>query len=82
MPLPRESAICQPRTPIEKFARYWLAGDDMRAGRSKNFQTRGIRRELATAIEALYEGAKSRGDVEDIELEHMDTAYRTPFPHK
>ena len=70
------------KEPYRKYARYWLAGDDMRAGRSKNFQTRGIRRELATAIEALYAGAASRGDVEDIELEHMDTAYRTPFLNK
>ena len=67
------------KEPYRKYARYWLAGDDLRAGRSKNFQTRGIRGGLAAEIEALYAGAASRADVEDIELEHMDNTYRTPF---
>ena len=70
------------KEPYRKYARYWLAGDDLRAGRSKNFQTRDIRGGLAAEIEALYAGAASRGDVEDIELEHMDTTYRTPFLKK
>ena len=67
------------KEPYRKYARYWLAGDDLRAGRSKNFQTRDIRGGLAAEIEALYAGAASRDDVEDIELEHMNTKYRTPY---
>ena len=67
------------KEPYRKFARYWLAGDDLRAGRSKNFKTRNIRTELASQIEALYAAAASREDVEDIELEHMDVSYQTPY---
>ena len=62
-----------------KYAHYWLAGDDLRAGRSKNFATKTVRKGLAEQIEALYAAAASREDVEDIELEHMNTAYNTPF---
>ena len=64
--------------PFRKNARYWLAGDELRAGRSKNFTDPATRRGLADAIELLYSRAASRADVKDIELEHMDTAYRTP----
>lgn len=67
------------KEPYRRYARYWLAGDDLRAGRSKNFQTRGVRTALAGQIEALYAASASRKDVEDIELEHMDVTYRTPF---
>ena len=67
------------KEPYRKHARYWLAGDDLRSGRSKNFQTRAIRAGLSDQIEALYAAAASRQDVEDIELEHMDATYRTPF---
>ena len=67
------------KEPYRKYARYWLAGDDLRAGRSKNFQTRGLRTELAGQIETLYAAAASREDVEDIELEHMDGSYKTPY---
>ena len=62
-----------------KHAQYWLVGDDLRAGRSKNFATKTARKGLALQIEMLYAAAASRADVEDIELEHMDTTYRTPF---
>ncbi|MDE0372436.1 MAG: hypothetical protein OXI73_07830 [Rhodospirillales bacterium] len=64
--------------PFRQDARYWLAGDELRAGRSKNFTDPATRRGLADAIELLYSRAASRADVEDIELEHMDTEYRTP----
>ncbi len=67
------------REPFRKHARYWLAGDELRAGRSKNFTNPDTRRGLADAIEALYARAASREDVEDVELEHMDITYRTPF---
>ena len=67
------------REPFRKYARYWLAGDDLRAGRSKNFQTRSVRKGLVDQIEALYAAAASREDVEDIELEHLNVTYRTPF---
>ena len=65
--------------PFRKHARYWLAGDELRAGRSKTFGDATSRRGLAAAIQSLYARAASREDVEDIELEHMNTAYRTPF---
>ena len=64
-----------------KHARYWLAGDELRAGRSKTFANRETRRDLAAKIELLYRAAADREDVEDIELEHMNTAYRTPHLH-
>ena len=67
------------KEPYRKYARYWLAGDDMRAGRSRHFATKTVRKGLAEQIEVLYAAAASREDVEDIELEHMNTAYRTPF---
>ena len=53
------------------YARYWLAGDDLRAGRTKNFATKTVRKGLAEQIETLYAAAASRQDVEDIELEHF-----------
>ena len=68
--------------PFRQNGRYWLAGDELRAGRSKNFTNPDTRRGLAVAIEELYARAASRDDVEDVELEHMDTAYRTPMLRK
>ena len=65
--------------PFRQNGRYWLAGDELRAGRSKNFTNPDTRRGLAVAIEELYARAASRDDVEDVELEHMDTGYRTPM---
>ena len=67
------------KEPFRRYARYWLAGDDLRAGRSKTFGTPAGRRGLSAAIQGLYARAASREDVEDIELEHMNTAYRTPY---
>ena len=64
--------------PFRRVARYWLADDELRAGRSKNFTDTVTRQGLADAIKLLYSRAASRADVEDIELEHMDTEYRTP----
>ena len=65
--------------PFRRNARYWLAGDELRAGRSRNFTDPGTREDLAGAIEVLYARAASREDVENAELEHMDTTYRTPM---
>ena len=67
------------REAFRRHARYWLTGDDLRAGRSKRFGNVVTRKGLARAIEYLYANAASREDVEDIELEHMNIAYRTPF---
>ena len=67
------------KEPYRKYARFWLAGDNLRAGGSKNFQTRNIRTELASQIEALYAAVASREDVEDIELEHIDVSFKTPY---
>ena len=65
--------------PFRKHARYWLAGDELRAGRSKSLGDAISRQGLSAAIQSLYARAASREDVEDIELEHLNTAYRTPF---
>ena len=67
------------KEPFRRYARYWLAGDELRAGRSGTFGTPASRSGLAAAIQSLYARAASRKDVEDIELEHMNIAYRTPF---
>ena len=70
------------KEPYPHFARYWLAGDDVRAGRSRNFENAGVRQGLAEQITALYHAAESHEDVEDIEHEHMDVTYRTPYLRK
>ena len=58
-------------------AHYWLAGDELRAGRA---MSRSVidRQDLISQLEALYNQAASREDVENIELQQFDTSYRTP----
>ena len=63
-----------------KHAHYWLVGDDLRAGRSKNFATKTARAGLALQIEMLYAAAASRADVEDIELETHGHHVPHPVP--
>ena len=64
---------------FRKYAQYWLAGDELGAGRAMGRRNREERIDLLTQIEELYTSASSRHDVEDIELHVLDTAFSTPF---
>ena len=59
-------------------ARHWLAGDELRAGRA---MARSVihKQALSRQIEALYAQAETRADVENIELQHHNETYLTPF---
>ena len=59
-------------------AHYWLAGDELGAGRA---MSRSVldRDSLLAQIQTLYTQAASRKDVENIELQQLDNAYKTPF---
>ena len=63
---------------FRKHAHYWLAGDELRSGRA---MSRSVidRRSLVRQIEALYANAEARDDVENVELQHHNESYRTPF---
>ena len=63
---------------FRRYAHYWLAGDELGAGRA---MSRSVvdRDELVGQIETLYRQAAARRDVENIELHQMNSAYRTPF---
>ena len=66
--------------PFRRYAQYWLAGDELRAGRAMQQRLRkhhaiALRHQIA----ALYATAESRADVEDIELHlHDNHCLRTP----
>ena len=65
---------------FREYAQYWLAGDELRAGRA--MARRGddkARIGLLRQIERLYAQAASRDDVENIELQYLNTGYATPF---
>ena len=64
---------------FRRHAQYWLAGDELRGGRS--MARRGnekARISLLRQIERLYSDAASREDVENIELQGMNDNYVTP----
>ena len=61
-----------------EYPQYWLAGDEVNAGRGMN-RRRVDQEQLVAQIETLYARAASREDVENIELQQLDTLYRTPF---
>ena len=63
---------------FRRHARHWLAGDELRAGRA---MARSVihKQDLARQIEALYAQAETRADVENIELQHHNETYLTPF---
>ena len=63
---------------FRRHAHYWLAGDELRSGRA---MSRSVidRRSLLRQIEALHANATSREDVENIELQHHNESYVTPF---
>ena len=62
---------------FREYAHYWLTGDELAAGRAL---TRKIKKHervaLIRQIQRLYANAQIRSDVEDIELDHHDPAYR------
>ena len=53
---------------FRKYAHYWLAGDELRAGRAMLRDDKKARTSLLAQVDALYASAGSRQDVEDIEL--------------
>ena len=64
---------------FRKHGQYWLAGDELGAGRAMARRDERARIDLLTQIEELYSAAGTRGDVENIELQTLDTTYVTPF---
>ena len=66
--------------PFRTYPHYWLAGDELRAGRGMHKRMRKHDAvELMKQITALYASAEKREDVEDIELHyHNDLYCRTP----
>ncbi len=65
---------------FRRYAQYWLAGDELRAGRAiARRMDEKARIGLLRQIERLYADAASREDVENIELHGLNTGYSTPF---
>ena len=64
---------------FREHAQYWLAGDELQAGRAMARRDDRARVALLRQIERLYSNAASREDVENIELQHLNTGYATPF---
>ena len=62
---------------FRKYARYWLVGDELRAGRSMKHNV-AHSNDLSAQIQSMYAEAAARKDVEDIELHHFDETYQTP----
>ena len=65
--------------PYREYAHYWLAGDELGGNRAMARRNRSLRTELIGQIEELYAAAAEREDVENIELQALDTVYATPF---
>ena len=74
----RDGGMEAPEAFRKHAARYWLAGDELRAGRAMSRAVHD-RDGLTRRIRALYADAASRADVENIELHHHNKAYVTPF---
>ena len=67
------------REPYRKYAQYWLAGDELKAGRAMARKNRLLSEDLSRQIRDMYAAAATREDVENIELQNMDPGFRTPF---
>ena len=68
---------------FRKYAHYWLGGDELTAGRGLSKKLKKHDRvALLEQIKLLYANAHSRRDVEDLELDHHDPAYRKMPPLK
>ena len=65
--------------PFRHYAQYWLAGDELKAGRALAEKHRIKRSALNQQIQAIYAAAVTRSDVENIELQDMDPGLCTPF---
>ena len=64
---------------FRKHGHYWLAGDELGAGRAMARRDENARVDLLTKIAEVYASAETRQDVENIELQVLDTTYVTPF---
>ena len=64
---------------FRKHGHYWLAGDELGAGRAMARRDENARIDLLTKIGEVYASAETRKDVENIELQVLDTTYVTPF---
>ena len=69
---------------FRKYAHYWLVGDELGGGRAMSRKIKKHERvALMRQIQMLYANARSRRDIEDIELDHHNPAYRQlPPPTK
>ena len=65
--------------PHRKYAQYWLAGDELKAGRAMARKNRLLSEGLSRQIRDIYAAAATREDVENIELQDLDPGLRTPF---
>ena len=77
----RESALngdMDRQEPFRKYAQYWLAGDELKAGRALGRKFTILREELNRQIQDIYAAAATREDVENIELQDMDPGFCTP----
>ena len=63
---------------FREFAQYWLAGDELKAGRAMARKFKLKQDNLEQQIMELYASAASREDVENIELQDMDPGFCTP----
>ena len=62
---------------FREHARYWLAGDELKAGRAMSRRV-VERQSLIDQLQTLYAQAASREDVENIELHHFNDSFVTP----
>ena len=65
--------------PFRRYPQYWLAGDELKAGRALARKHKLRSEELNQQIQDLYAAAASRADVENIELQDLDPVFLTPF---
>ena len=64
--------------PFRRYAQYWLAGDELKAGRAMGRKNKLLRDELSRQIQEIYAAAVTRDDVENIELQDMDPGFSMP----
>ena len=65
--------------PFRQYAQYWLAGDELNAGRALGRKLNLQREDLIRQIQSLYAKAATRADVENIELQDLHPGLATPF---
>ena len=68
---------------LREHAQYWLAGDELEAGRAQGRKlAKHARVALLDQISLIYAGAESRADVENAEIDHHDPNCRQMPPQK